>query len=132
MAGCSCWNHIPCGRCTPGKRRGSAHLKHYEPAACSPTGHIFSLYDSTWDPIRKAAINRYYIIDAETGEVTRHMESLQAYSDGEYEKLLVETGFTDVRIYHCPSAAQPMITREIWKPSGPIRPCNHPPTRTTT
>ncbi len=69
------------------------------------TGGLFSdrpylsLFDSTWDPIRKAAINRYYIIDAETGEVTRHMESLQAYSDGEYEKLLVETGFTDVRIY---------------------------------
>ncbi len=71
----------------------------------SSTAGLFSerpylaLYDSTWDPVRKTAINRYYIVDAETAEVTRHMETLQAYSDGEYEKLLLETGFTAVQFH---------------------------------
>ncbi len=58
-----------------------------------------SLYENDWDETRKTTTTRFYIIDAETAQVTRMMESMQAYSDGEYEKLLLATGFSAVEFY---------------------------------
>ncbi len=58
-----------------------------------------SLFENRWDETRKAAVTRYYIIDAETGEVTHFMESMQAYTNEDYKQLLRESGFTDVQFY---------------------------------
>ena len=46
----------------------------------------------------RVAIERYYIIDAMTGEVARHSSSTQAYTDEEVRSILAECGFGDVRI----------------------------------
>jgi SAM-dependent methyltransferase len=61
------------------------------------------LDESLWDGARQIAIHRYYIVDAATGAVTRHAESLQAYTADAYQALLTGAGFR-VRAVH-PSLA---------------------------
>jgi SAM-dependent methyltransferase len=51
------------------------------------------LQESLWDAKNHVAIERYYIIDAITGNVTRHSSSMQAYTEREYRALLTECGF---------------------------------------
>jgi SAM-dependent methyltransferase len=57
------------------------------------------LTEAIWDPAAQVAIERYYIVDAETGHVTRHAGSMQAYSDQDYRQLLLSCGFRDVSFY---------------------------------
>jgi SAM-dependent methyltransferase len=57
------------------------------------------LNESFWDTEHNVAIERYYIIDALTGEVTRHSSSTQAYRNEEYQQLLVKCGFDQVDFY---------------------------------
>ena len=57
------------------------------------------LQENFWDAEGKVAIQRYYIVDAVTGGVTRHSASTQAYTDGQYRSLLVECGFGEVAFY---------------------------------
>jgi len=59
------------------------------------------LEESTWDEAQHVAIERYYVVDAETGAVQRHAASTQAYTDDEYTRLIQECGFTAPRF--CPS-----------------------------
>jgi SAM-dependent methyltransferase len=51
------------------------------------------LQENLWDAGSHVAIERYYIVDAATGEVTRHSSSMQAYTEREYRALLTECGF---------------------------------------
>ena len=37
--------------------------------------------------------------DAETGEVTRHALTTEAYTDEQFEELLTEVGFADIRFF---------------------------------
>jgi SAM-dependent methyltransferase len=57
------------------------------------------LQESFWDTEDNVAIERYYIIDAATGEVARHSASTQAYTDEEYRSLLAQCGFGEVVFY---------------------------------
>jgi SAM-dependent methyltransferase len=57
------------------------------------------LQQNFWDTEDNVAIERYYIIDAATGEVARHSASTQAYTDEEYRSLLAECGFGEVVFY---------------------------------
>jgi SAM-dependent methyltransferase len=57
------------------------------------------LEEHFWDAEHGVAITRWFIVDAATGGVTRHAESLQSYSDDEYHALLVECGFAGVTFY---------------------------------
>lgn len=57
------------------------------------------LQENFWDENRAVTTERYYVVDAETGEVTRHASSMQAYSDQGYRDLLREAGFEQVRFY---------------------------------
>jgi SAM-dependent methyltransferase len=54
------------------------------------------LVESFWDAGREAATERYFIIDALTGDVTRHASSMQAYTNDQYQVLLDECGFSEV------------------------------------
>jgi len=56
------------------------------------------LQENLWDPEANVTIERYYVVDAATGEVTRHSSSMQAYTDEEYRFLLAECGFGDAEI----------------------------------
>jgi SAM-dependent methyltransferase len=59
----------------------------------------FCLQENFWDAAREVTTERYLIVDAETGEVTRHASSMQAYSREGYLDLLGEGGFDEVRCY---------------------------------
>ena len=52
------------------------------------------LEEAFWDDSRQVATERYYIIDAETGSVSRYAQSIQAYSDAEYHALFTDAGCT--------------------------------------
>ena len=54
------------------------------------------LQENFWDAGSHVAIERYYIVDAATGEVTRHSSSMQAYTEREYRALLAGCGFLEV------------------------------------
>ena len=57
------------------------------------------LYESAWDREGRTTTERYYVVDAATGSVTRHASTMQAYTDAEYEALLAECGFGEVQFY---------------------------------
>ena len=55
--------------------------------------------ENVWDAERHIATIRYYIVDAQTAEVTRYAQSMQAYTDDEYHTLLTDCGFEAVVFY---------------------------------
>lgn len=57
------------------------------------------LRENFWDAEKRVTIQRFYIIDATTGEVTRHSASMQAYTNEAYRSLLTECGFGQVTFY---------------------------------
>ena len=57
------------------------------------------LQENFWESSSRRAITRYYVIDANTGNVTRHSASYQAYTDDEYESALSNCGFSSIRRY---------------------------------
>ncbi len=54
------------------------------------------LDENFWDEESATATTRYYIIDAATGDVTRHAQTFQGYTEEEYRALLRDAGFDDV------------------------------------
>ena len=70
----------------------------------SPSG-LFSdrphlvLQENFWDPIRRTAVTRYFVVDARTGEITRHAQGFQAYDQAGYASLLAGCGFKDVAFH---------------------------------
>jgi len=57
------------------------------------------LKENFWDEVKKVTTTRYYIIDAETGAVSRMAQSARAYTTDEYAALLNESGFSSVEFY---------------------------------
>ena len=57
------------------------------------------LEESFWDTSSSTATIRYFIVDAATGKVTRHAQSLQAYTDQEYDSVLLQNGFEGIARY---------------------------------
>ena len=63
----------------------------------APRPHLV-LMENLWDAKSAIVTRRYYVVDAETAEVTRYAQSMQAYTDEQYTTLLTDVGFTDVEI----------------------------------
>ena len=65
----------------------------------SSTGGLFSprphlcLQEGFWDAGSGTATIRYFVAETASGQVTRHAQSFQAYTDDEYRALLAESGF---------------------------------------
>jgi SAM-dependent methyltransferase len=57
------------------------------------------LQERSWDAATRTATDRYFIVDAVSGEVSLHAGTMQAYSDDEYRSLLTECGFENVEFY---------------------------------
>ncbi len=57
------------------------------------------LQENFWDEARSVATQRYIIVDAQTGQVTRYAASMQAYTQDQYLDLLKECGFQDIVFY---------------------------------
>ena len=51
------------------------------------------LMETFWDEEQTVATERFFIIDAETGQVTRHAASTQGYDEAQIVSLLREAGF---------------------------------------
>jgi SAM-dependent methyltransferase len=64
----------------------------------SDAPHLW-LEESSWDPKTSTAAQRFFVIDAATGEVTQHGQTIQAYSNEEYQRLLAACGFPTTRLY---------------------------------
>lgn len=54
------------------------------------------LQENFWNAEDRVAIERCYIIEAATGDMTCHSSSMQAYTDDEYRSLLTTCGFEEV------------------------------------
>ncbi len=82
------------------RQEGQAGVQWYASA-----GGLFSerphlcLTECFWHEAQACAVERYWIIDAETGQVTRHAASMQAYTDEEYRLVLTECGLYDIEFY---------------------------------
>ena len=59
----------------------------------------FCLTENFWDVERAIATERYFVIDASTGHMTRYASSMQAYTDEHYRELLTTCGYHHVRFY---------------------------------
>lgn len=71
------------------------------------------LQENIWDEVAEVAIQRYYIIDAATGETAYHSSSTQAYTNAEYRSLLTDCGFTEVDFYDSMSQNGEYIQRGL-------------------
>lgn len=56
------------------------------------------LTDSFWYEQEQAAVNRYYVIDAAKGDVTRYSSTTQAYTEEGYRQLLQDAGFGAIEL----------------------------------
>ncbi len=57
------------------------------------------LMESFWDEDQSAAIERYYIVDAATAQVTRYSSTTQAYTAERFQAMLGEAGFGSITFY---------------------------------
>jgi SAM-dependent methyltransferase len=57
------------------------------------------LMESFWDDEQAVAMERYYIVDTSSGEVTRYASSTQAYSEDQFREILRNAGFDKVYIH---------------------------------
>ena len=57
------------------------------------------LQENFWDEDRSVATQRYFIVDAQTGRVTRYASSMQAYTEDQYRNVLEECGFQGIAFY---------------------------------
>jgi SAM-dependent methyltransferase len=82
------------------EREGKTAPSWYSAASglFSDTPHIV-LTENTWAAERAVATTRHYVIDGMTGSVTRHAQSVQAYTLDDYRDLLEGAGFIDIRVH---------------------------------
>ncbi len=57
------------------------------------------LMESFWDEEQAVATERFFIVEANSGEVTRYAASTQAYEQEAFQPLLEEAGFRNVNFY---------------------------------
>jgi SAM-dependent methyltransferase len=57
------------------------------------------LMESFWDEELSVAVERYLIVDAANGEVTRYSSSIQAYENDELTEMLTQVGFQNPEFY---------------------------------
>jgi len=64
----------------------------------SPEPHLV-LEDHYWDNDQQTATTRIYIIDANSGNVIRYAQTFQAYTHTDYQNLLIESGFDEIKFF---------------------------------
>jgi SAM-dependent methyltransferase len=55
------------------------------------------LQENSWNPTAQTATTRFFVIDAATGEVHQLTQTMQAYTDQEYGRMLEQAGFAAVK-----------------------------------
>lgn len=83
-------------------KQGQAGRSWY---SCGEGGGLFSdhphlcLTESFWNADGLAATQRFYVVDAETGAVSRHAMTSEAYTEEQFRDVLTRAGFEEVRFY---------------------------------
>ena len=72
------------------------------------------LQESHWDEVTATATRRYYIVDAETAEVTPHAQTLQAYTEEQYGDILAEAGFDGLCVHPSLTGGEGEYQRELY------------------
>lgn len=57
------------------------------------------LKEAYWKADLQVATERYYVVDAKSGQVTRYAASIQGYDEEQYRRLLEGCGFEDIEIH---------------------------------
>ncbi len=71
------------------------------------------LMENFWDEAQAIATERFYIIDAATGAVTRHAASTVAYTEAQLRKMLKEAGFRDISLYPSLTGKEEIHSQEM-------------------
>jgi len=96
------------------------HLEHTGRSAASWRTESLGLFsdrphilldEASWDEDTATSTHRFFIVDAESGEVTRYALSNEAWTREQLLSLLIEAGYQDVRFF-------PSLTGEIDASSG--------------
>jgi len=74
--------------------------------------HLF-LQENFWDETSFTATQRYFIVDARSGAVTRYADTLQAYTRDQYRSLLQECGFREVEFHFSLEGKESQETRDL-------------------
>jgi len=77
-----------------------------EPAGLWSDAPHLCLMESFWDEAGGVAIERYWIVDARTGAVSRHSASTQAYTDERFRRMLRSAGFRQVDFHPALTGSQ--------------------------
>jgi SAM-dependent methyltransferase len=57
------------------------------------------LMENFWDAEQQTATERYFVVDARSGAITRHAATMQAYTNDQYRTLLADCGFASIDFY---------------------------------
>ncbi len=89
------------------RREGTSPASWYssQGGLFSPKPHL-CLMENFWDQEKHVATTRYFIIDAETSDVTLHASSMVAYTRENLEQILREVGFKDIVLYESLSGGE--------------------------
>lgn len=88
----------------PSTPEAIASIGHQPATWTAQAGGLFSdrphvlLHEAFWDAAARVATDRYFVIDAETGDVERHAASQQAYTVDEMCTIMKACGFAAVEI----------------------------------
>ena len=72
------------------------------------------LMESFWDDELSVAIERYYIVDAASGEASRYSASTQAYTEEKFREMLISAGFSNIEIYPSLSGKENPSQQELF------------------
>ncbi len=78
----------------------------------SPRPHL-CLMENFWDQEKHIATTRYFIIDAETNNVTLHASSMVAYTREHLERVIREVGFKDIMFHESLSRGKEVIAENL-------------------
>jgi SAM-dependent methyltransferase len=89
-------------RCETVENAGRAGRSWY---SCDQGGGLFSarphicIQESFWHPEAQSTTERFFIIDTETGDVTRHAMTTEAMTEEQFRGILAEAGFEDIQFF---------------------------------
>ena len=72
--------------------------RSYRKGLFSDRPHLF-LHENFYDGRSQTVTTRYWIVDAETAEVTRYAQTAQGYTEADLEELLHRHGFEQITFY---------------------------------
>ncbi|MCK5303243.1 MAG: hypothetical protein KAJ96_08890, partial [Candidatus Thorarchaeota archaeon] len=96
------------------KRVGTSTASWYssQEGLFSPKPHL-CLTENFWDQEKHVATTRYFIIDAETNNVTLHASSMVAYTRENLEQIMREVGFKDIVFYESLSGGKKDLEKNL-------------------